>query len=376
MPDVTRPDLSVVLPAYRTAAMVHELWQRLTRTLERDALSFELIFVDDACPEGSGRIIATICACDPRVILLSNDRNLGQRAAVRNGLAAARGDLVVIMDADLQDEPEHIPALLTALRRGGCEAVFAGRRGAYQSASRMWTSRAFKTLMARLVGVPSDAGSFVAMTRVMADAVLALPAARPHMLVLIGATGLPLRSIPVPRAPRRSGVSAYSEWSRLRFAIASAWMALALRWGRWQGWPENSGDRSWCSSRGPVGYPACDAAAILGVRLPEQPLEHVRRQHAAAEQRFEDRVVQRLHRAVLVLRRIAPGIGESAREQQIRELRHELVHVELVKERRGVFRVFVTHYLSARALASAPPASEVSGPSREAAIPASVSERP
>jgi len=233
VPELTVPDVSVVLPAYRTAAMVSELWQRLTRTLEHDGMSFELIFVDDACPEGSGRIIAAIRSHDRRVVLLSNDRNLGQRAAVRKGLATARGHVVVIMDADLQDQPEHIPDLVAELRRGGCEAVFAGRRGTYQAASRMWTSRVFKRLIAWLVGVPSDAGSFVAVSRTMADAVLALPAARPHMLVLIGATGLPVRSIPVPRAPRRAGESAYSEWSRLRFGIASVWTALALRWGRW-----------------------------------------------------------------------------------------------------------------------------------------------
>lgn len=233
MPELTVPDVSVVLPAYRTAAAVNELWQRLTHTLDREAVSFELIFVDDACPEGSGQLVAAIGAHDSRVVLLSNDRNLGQRAAVRRGLAAARGRFVVIMDADLQDEPEHIPALLAEIRRGQCEAVFAGRRGTYQAASRMWTSRVFKRLMGWLVGVPSDAGSFVAMSRTMATAVLALPAARPHMVVLIGATGLPVRSIPVPRAPRRAGESAYSEWSRLQFGIGSVWTALALRWGRW-----------------------------------------------------------------------------------------------------------------------------------------------
>jgi len=223
----------VVLPLYRAFGAVDELHRRLREVLMGAGVMFELIFVDDACPEGSGRAVAEIMTRDPRVFLLRNEANLGQREAIRRGLAASRGGTVVIMDADLQDEPENIPLLLAELRRGGAQAVFAGRRGDFQSRQRMWTSRLFKGLMARLTGVPADAGSFVILSRAMANAVLALPAKRPYMLALIGATGLPTRSIPVPRATRPWGRSAYSEWARMRFAIEGALTALQLRLPRW-----------------------------------------------------------------------------------------------------------------------------------------------
>jgi len=223
-------ELSVILPVYRTATAIPELHRRLAETLQgRD---FELIFVDDACPEGSAAVLARIA--DPRVVTVTHAANRGQRQAVLSGLRAARGTTIVIMDADLQDEPEDIPRLLAVLRPGQIEAVFAGRRGDYQAASRMWTSRLFKRLMHRLTGVPADAGSFVAMTRRMAGAVLRLATGqRPYMLALIGATRLPVCSVATRRAVRPAGTSAYSEWRRLRFALSGLRAALELRWNRW-----------------------------------------------------------------------------------------------------------------------------------------------
>lgn len=208
--------------------MIVELHRRLVSTLEDQGVSFELIFVDDACPEGSAAILRTLEAADKRVRGLYHQSNLGQCESVIRGLRASTGLVVVIMDADLQDEPEQIPSLLESLRPGGVEAVFAGRRGQYQAASRMIASRIFKTLMHWVVGVPADAGSFVAMSRRMVSAVLALPDRRPYMLALVGATGLPVRSIPVPRAIRGDGRSAYSEWSRLRFALSGLRAAIEL----------------------------------------------------------------------------------------------------------------------------------------------------
>jgi glycosyltransferase involved in cell wall biosynthesis len=213
--------------------MIGELWRRLSVTLEEEGLRFELIFVDDACPAGSGPVLAALAARDPRVRHLANDRNLGQRAAVRKGLAAANGNAIVIMDADLQDEPECIPRLLSELRQGKWEAVFAGRRGEYQSPSRMWTSRIFKGLVSWMLKVPADAGSYVAMSRRMASAVLASAGPEPYMLASIGGTGLPVRSIPVRRANRPEGQSAYSEWSRLKFAAVGLSAAIGMKWSRW-----------------------------------------------------------------------------------------------------------------------------------------------
>ena len=221
------PGISVILPLYRTADVFEELYARLCAVLDPEP--FEIVAVDDACPAGSGATLAAIASRDSRVVAIHLPANAGQQHAVWRGLRHARGQRIVIMDADLQDRPEDIPALLAALDTHRVHAAFAGRRGAYQAASRMASSAVFKRLVHLIAGVPPDAGSFVAITRTMADAVLRLRVRHPYMLALIGATGLPVLSIPIPRSSRPSGRSAYSEWARLRFACRGLRTALATR---------------------------------------------------------------------------------------------------------------------------------------------------
>jgi len=100
--------LSVVLPVYRNAEALAALHARLIRVLEAEAAGFELIFVDDACPAGSGAVLDELAHQDERVRIIRHERNQGQRLAVWHGLEAARGGIVIAMDADLQDPPEAI----------------------------------------------------------------------------------------------------------------------------------------------------------------------------------------------------------------------------------------------------------------------------
>ena len=158
--------------------------------------------------------------------MLALARNRGQQRAILAGLAHARGEWVVVMDADLQDPPEAIPDLLRAASTGA-RAVFAGRRGSYESAGRLATSRMFKRLLHWMCGVPADAGVFVILHRSLVQRILALGGPCPFLVAMIGSTGLPAVSVPVARDPRPVGVSAYSGWDRLRSAMAAlAWLAL------------------------------------------------------------------------------------------------------------------------------------------------------
>src|SRR5947208_9645895 len=193
------PEVSIVVPVYRNADTLDELHRRVTAALGRAGARHELLFVDDACPAGSLAVLRRLAARDPRVAILSLAENVGQNRAVLAGLAHARGEVVVIMDADLQDPPEAIPALLAALR--GPAVVFAGRPGRYESAVRLATSRALKWLLHLLSRrrIPGDAGLFVAMRRSVVERLLAFPDPDPYVVGLIGRTGLPLASIPVER---------------------------------------------------------------------------------------------------------------------------------------------------------------------------------
>ncbi len=106
------PALSVITAVYRNADSIEELWARVAKTLGDAGLSFEMIFVDDACPAGSGAVMANIARRDSRVRVITNPTNLGQDRALIVGLRACVGRAAVLMDADLQDLPEVIPLLV------------------------------------------------------------------------------------------------------------------------------------------------------------------------------------------------------------------------------------------------------------------------
>lgn len=224
------PDVSVVLPVYRNAATLRELHRRLTRTLQAWPGGYEIIFVDDACPEDSFSILRTIAEHDPCVGVVGLAQNVGQQQAVLVGLGTARGRRVVAMDADLQDAPEVIPLLLRALE-GGHAAVFAGRHGRYESPLRLLSARMFRTLLRLLCGIPTDAGLFVVMNREMVDYLLSLPEPRPFIVAMMGWSRLGLAAIPVRRAPRLQGRSAYTSLDRLGIGCQAILRTVAWRLG-------------------------------------------------------------------------------------------------------------------------------------------------
>ena len=218
-----RPKVTVVVPVYRNRDTLRELSARIHRVFDEEGLEHEILFVDDACPEGSFQVLEELAREDDRVGVVALAENVGQNRAVLAGLGFAGGDAAVIMDADLQDPVEAVPRLLARLREG-YDAVFAGRRGAYESFGRLITSRFFKFLLHLLCGVPADAGIFVAMNRRVIESLLAMEEPRPFIVAMIGCTGLTQVSIPVERVPRESGRSAYNTRARIR----SAYWAISL----------------------------------------------------------------------------------------------------------------------------------------------------
>lgn len=222
------PEVSVVVPVYRNAETLQELYRRLCCVLESRQFSYEMIFVDDACPAGSLSVLEKLSKSDYGVKVLALEHNVGQHRAVLTGLSHVRGKWTVVMDADLQDPPEAIPDLLVRLQ-DGFSAVFAGRRGLYESPFRLFTSRLFKVLLHLLCGVPADAGLFVAMNRGMVERLLAFDGKRPFLTAMMGCTGLPLASIPIKRANRFLGSSAYSFWGRLKSCFLAVWWVMSWK---------------------------------------------------------------------------------------------------------------------------------------------------
>ncbi|MDR1920172.1 MAG: glycosyltransferase family 2 protein [Candidatus Adiutrix sp.] len=135
--------LSVVIPVYGAPRLTPLLYERLVAALSPWA-DFELIMVNDACPLGSGLEIEKLAAADARVKYIDLLRNYGQHVAISVGLDYADGDYVVVMDCDLQDQPEEIKKMYDQLESGGYDAVFAVRGNRQDAWRKRFCSKCFR----------------------------------------------------------------------------------------------------------------------------------------------------------------------------------------------------------------------------------------
>ena len=216
--------IAVVVPVYRNAATLAPLVERLGAALAgRD---WRVRLVVDACPSGSVEVALALTG--PRVAVTGLVVNGGQHAALRQGLAnEPDADVWVCMDADLQDPPEAVPLLLDRLAADDVAAVFAGRRGEYESWVRRFSGGLHRRVAARLTGLPPDAGAFLAMGRPVRDAVLATES--PSVVLAVGVTRRPVTSVPVTRDLRPEGRSAWTARARLAQSVRSLTWALRHR---------------------------------------------------------------------------------------------------------------------------------------------------
>ncbi len=119
-------NISVVIPVYGCRKALPELYQRLTATLQTLTDDYEIILVNDSCPQNSWEEIEKLCAADQKVVGIEMARNFGQMKAITAGMDYSTGKLVIVMDCDLQDAPEEIPRLYKKLQEG-YDVVFARR---------------------------------------------------------------------------------------------------------------------------------------------------------------------------------------------------------------------------------------------------------
>src|SRR5258705_5446722 len=156
--DLPAPDVSIVVTIFNEAASVEELYRRTIAALDPGPRTFELIFVDDGSTDGTFAALERIHADDQRVRAVRFKRNFGQHPAMHAGLSRARGDVVVTMDGDLQNQPEDIPRLVEAVEAGN--DVASGRRRARKDpVGRSLPSRVINGMLRRFTGVAiSDFG--------------------------------------------------------------------------------------------------------------------------------------------------------------------------------------------------------------------------
>jgi undecaprenyl-phosphate 4-deoxy-4-formamido-L-arabinose transferase len=212
-----RPELSVVIPVFNEAPTLADLHQRLALTLKETGRPWEIIFVDDGSTDRSADVLRALHAQDPAVHVVRFNRNYGQHAAVFAGMERARGEVVVTLDADLQNPPEEIPALLRRLDEG-FDVVGGARVHRHDPWFRRAASRLVNGATSAIVGVRmTDYGCMLrAYRRPIVDQMVACQEISRFIPALANTFAASVAEVPVEHAPRRAGRSKYGLLSLLR----------------------------------------------------------------------------------------------------------------------------------------------------------------
>jgi dolichol-phosphate mannosyltransferase len=209
--------LSVVSPVYWAEAMVAELVQRLVAALENISPHFEIILVDDRSPDDSWARIKEQTLREPRVRGLRLSRNFGQHQAITAGLDQCRGEWIVVLDCDLQDRPEEIPALFAAAQRG-YDLVLARRVDRQDAWGQRLLSRLFYRMLSYLTETPQDpaVANFGIYHRKVVAAVLSMRESIRYFPTMVRWVGFRTGYLDVVHARRASGRSSYRLGQRLQ----------------------------------------------------------------------------------------------------------------------------------------------------------------
>jgi glycosyltransferase involved in cell wall biosynthesis len=213
--------LSVIVPVYNEAAVLDEFHSQLREVLGATDCDFEVIYIDDGSTDDSLAMLSAIRADEDTVAIIELSRNFGKEVALSAGLDHARGDAVVVIDADLQDPPELIHTFLREWR-AGYDVVY-GKRVDRRGESRMkiltakWFYRTLNYLSE--VEIPEDVGDFRLLSRRAVDALVSLPERHRYMKGLYAWIGFPQKSIPYVRQPREAGQTKWNYWRLWNFAL-------------------------------------------------------------------------------------------------------------------------------------------------------------
>ncbi|MCO6457983.1 MAG: glycosyltransferase family 2 protein [Pirellulaceae bacterium] len=202
--------LSTVIPVYNEVDSLAPLHEELSRVARREGYELEMVFVDDGSTDGSWDQIELLAARDPRIQAIRFRRNFGKAAALSAGFAAARGELVLTLDADLQDDPHEIPRFLEAMGQG-LDVVSGWKQVRHDPWHKVLPSRVFNWLVGRLTGVrlhDHNCG-FKCYRREIFDEVRLYGELHRFVPVLAAARGWKVGEIVVNHRPRSFGKSKY-----------------------------------------------------------------------------------------------------------------------------------------------------------------------
>jgi dolichol-phosphate mannosyltransferase len=215
--------LSIVIPCFNEQDCLPELHRRLTLAARQAAgEDYEILLINDGSRDSSWVVMRRLASEDPRLVAINLSRNHGHQLALTAGLDLCRGQAILIIDADLQDPPELLPAMLETMRREAADVVYGVRRSrAGETAFKRATAHGFYRLLSRAteIDIPLDTGDFRLMSRRALEALLAMPEQARFIRGMVAWIGFKQVPFAYHREQRFAGRTKYPLGRMMRFAF-------------------------------------------------------------------------------------------------------------------------------------------------------------
>lgn len=213
--------LSIVVPAYNEREVLPEFHRRVTAVLAAMNVEREIVYVNDGSRDGTLAVLHELRRSDPHVVIVDLSRNFGKEIALTAGIDHARGDAVVVIDADLQDPPELIPEMVKGWREG--YDVVSARRIARDGETflKKATAKLFYRMLRRVsrIEIPEDTGDFRLLSRRAVDSLKQLREQHRFMKGLFVWIGYPHTALPYRRDARFAGTTKWNYWRLWTLAL-------------------------------------------------------------------------------------------------------------------------------------------------------------
>ncbi len=215
------PLVSIIVPAFNEELVILEMYKRLKAILEDHQYPFEIIIVNDGSTDKTIDLVRTLCKRDRRVKLISFSRNFGHQIAISAGIDRAKGDVAIIIDADLQDPPEVIPRMIEKWAEGYDVVYGVREKRKGESVFKKVTASLFYRILEKMapIEIPLDTGDFRLLDRKVVDELRKMPERSRFLRGMVSWVGFRQVNVKYVREERYAGVSKYPLPKMLNFAI-------------------------------------------------------------------------------------------------------------------------------------------------------------
>lgn len=213
--------LSVIVPFYNEMEVIKETYKSLTEVLSSTSYNYEIIFVDDGSSDQGVSIVEEIQAKDDKVAFVGLSRNFGHQLAVTAGIDIAKGDALVIIDADLQDPPEVIKDFIVEWEKGSHVVYGVRKERSGEKHSKLITAKYFYRLFNKIsdIQIPLDTGDFRLIDKEVADIVRRMPESDRFLRGMVAWAGFKQTPVYYDRDKRHAGETKYPLKKMLKFAL-------------------------------------------------------------------------------------------------------------------------------------------------------------